>query len=166
MKRLTSFILVFATIAVLAVSGLAQVGVLPKGDVRLKQAIDSKFRVGDIWGYKTRPGEEGSRLVVVRVDKSPELGIIVHVAVDSLTWKDCQNNPVPESVPHMPFAHKAVEVSVTKRIATAASLPDYRNGYEEWREAYSKKHAGVYVISVEDAVSVAEKTWRSGIGCE
>ena len=65
----------------------------------------------------------------------------------------------------MPFARKAVEASVTKRIKATKSLPDYRNGYEEWREAYVNKHAGVYVISVQEAVSVAEETWRSGIGC-
>jgi hypothetical protein len=29
-----------------------------------------------------------------------------------------------------------------------------------------QKHAGVYVVSIADAVSVAEKTFQKGIGCE
>ena len=85
----------FASIAILAAAAPAQVGVLPKNDVRLKDATDPKFRVGDVWEYNTRPGEEGSRLTVVKIDNSPELGIIVHVAVDRLIWKDCQNNSLP-----------------------------------------------------------------------
>jgi len=161
-----SLISIFASIAILTVAARSQVGALPKNDVRLKDATDPKFRVGDVWEYKTRPGEEHSRLTIVKIDNSAELGLIVHVAVDSLTWKDCQNNPLPESVPHMPFARKALDMSLTNRVATTQSLPDYHNGYEEWKAAYSKKRAGIYLIAVRDAVSVAEKTYRSGIGCD
>jgi len=143
----------------------AQIGVLPKKDTALKDTTDSKFHVGDVWQYKTCHGEETSRLIIVKVDDSPALGVIIHVAVDGLTWKDCEDNPVAESVPHMPFARKAVEESVTKRVGKAESLPNFRNGYEEWQQAYFKKQAGIYAISVEAAVSVAEKTWRAGIGC-
>jgi len=45
-------------------------------------------------------------------------------------------------------------------------LPDYEDGYNEWKKAYSKKYAGIYVIPVPKAVAVAEKTYRSGRGCE
>ena len=166
MKFRKSLVSIFASIVILTLVAQAQIGALPKNDVRLKDATDSKFRVGDVWEYKTRPGEERSRLTIVKIDNSPELGIIVHVAVDSLTWKDCQNNPLPESAPHMPFACKALEASLTNRVGTIQTLPDYHNGYEEWKAAYSKKHAGIYLIAVQDAVSVAEKTYRSGIGCD
>ena len=161
-----SLIPMFASIAILTVAAHAQIGALPKRDVSLKDATDPKFRVGDVWEYKTRPAEERSRLIVVKVDNSPEFGIIVHIAVDNLTWKNCQNNPLPEAVPHMPFARKALETSVTSRVGTTQSLPDYQNGYEEWKAAYSKKHAGIYIVAVQDAVSVAERTYRAGIGCD
>lgn len=156
--------LLFAFIA-RSSSSPAQIGILPKKDTSLKDTTDSKFHVGDVWQYKTRPGEEKSRLIVVKIDDSPDLGVIIHVAVDGLTWKDCEDNLVAESVPHMPFARRAVEESVTKRVGKAESLPNFRNGYEEWQQAYYKKHAGIYAISVEAAVSVTEKTWRAGIGC-
>ena len=45
-------------------------------------------------------------------------------------------------------------------------MPNYRDGYEEWKEAYSRKKAGIYVIPVAKAVAVAEKTYQSGIGCD
>jgi hypothetical protein len=139
---------------------------MPKNDTRLEDASDPKFHVGDVWEYKTRSGEEDSRLTILKIDSSTELGVIVHVAVDNLTWKNCDNKPFPQSVPHMPFARKALDASLLKQAGVAESLPDYRNGYEEWKAAYSKKHAGIYIISVRDAVSVAEQTYRAGIGCE
>jgi hypothetical protein len=167
MKRFKSLLfLMTGTVALLCAGARAQVGVLPKNDTQLTDASDPKFHVGDVWEYKTRSGEENSRLTVVKIDTSPELGIIVHIAVDNLTWKDCQNKPLPQSVPHMPFARKALEVSLSKQTGAVQSLPDYRNGYEEWKAAYSKKRAGIYMVEVRDAVSIAESTYRAGIGCD
>jgi hypothetical protein len=149
-----------ATVALLCLGVRAQVGVLPKNDTRLEDASDPKFHVGDSWEYKTRSEEENSRLTTLKIDSSPELGVIVHVAVDNLTWRDCEYKPFPQSVPHMPFARKALDGSLSKQAGVAQSLPGYRSGYEEWKAAYSKKHA------VRDAVSLAEQTYRAGIGCE
>jgi len=76
--------------ALLCAAIQAQIGDSPKNDTRLSDASDPKFRVGDVWEYKTRSGEANSRLTVVKIDRSPELGIIVHIAVDNVTCKDCQ----------------------------------------------------------------------------
>jgi hypothetical protein len=140
--------------------------VLPTKDTSLKEVSDPKFRVGDVWEYHTRRGEEQSRLTVVKVEESPEVGIIVHVAVDRIRLASCHGGPDPTSIPHMPFARSALDASVTKRVATEQPLPDYVSGYEEWKVAYERKKAGVYVIPVGMAVGIAEKTYRSGIGCE
>lgn len=151
-------------LATLAAS--AQVGVSPKKDITLEEVTDEKFRVGDVWEYKTRPGEERSRVTIVRIDKSPKLGIIVHVAVSNIRLANCHDGPEPDSVSHMPFARRALEVSVTKRIASNQPLPTFREGYDDWKSAYTRKKAGVYVIPVAEAVTAAEKTYRHGIGCE
>jgi hypothetical protein len=66
----------------------------------------------------------------------------------------------------MPFARKALEASVKKKVASNQPLSAYEEGYREWREAYTQKRAGVYVVSVADAIRVAEKTFQKGIGCE
>jgi hypothetical protein len=64
-----------ATVAAFCcVNAPAQVGVLPKKDVSLTDTTDDKFRVGDVWDYETRKGEERSRLTILKVDNSPELG--------------------------------------------------------------------------------------------
>jgi hypothetical protein len=161
-----AFLFSCAVPALFCLTALAQVGVLPKNDVTLKDATDDKFRVGDIWEYETRKGEEHSRLTIVKIDDSPELGLIVHIGVDNVRLSNCHGGPEPEAVPHMPFTRKALEASVKRRVASEQPLPDFQGGYEEWKTAYLKKHAGVYVVSVAGAVSVAEKTFRAGIGCE
>jgi len=154
------FVFAFAGIAV------AQIGVAPKKDTTLQGATDAKFKPGDVWEYATREGEEHSALTVLKVETSPELGLIVHIGVERIKLANCHGGPSPESVPHMPFARKALDDSVTKKLASNRPLPNFREGYEEWKEAYSKKKAGIYIVRVASAVGVAEKTYRSGIGCE
>jgi hypothetical protein len=144
----------------------AQVGVMPKKDVTLEQTTDEKFRVGDVWEYQARKGEERSRITILRVDDSPEIGIIVHIGVDNVHFSNCHGGPEPDAVRHMPFARKALDASVRNKLASGQPLPSYEDGYQEWRDAYAQKHAGVYVASIADAVSVAEKTFQKGIGCE
>src|SRR4029077_19953041 len=144
----------------------AQIGVLPQKDTALRDATDDKFKVGDVWEYETRKGEEKSAVTILKVDSSPELGVIVHIAVEKVKLVNCHGAPSPDSVPHMPFARRALDASVTKKVASGQPLPDYREGYETWKEAYSKKKAGIYTVGISTAVGVAEKTYRSGIGCE
>jgi hypothetical protein len=152
----------------LAVTGItfAQIGVVPKKDPTLQDATDTKFKPGDVWQYATREGEEQSTLTVLKVDNSPELGVIVHIGVDRVKLANCHGRPSPESVPHMPFSRKALDDSVTKKVASNRPLSNFREGYEEWKEDYAKKKAGIYIVGVSSAVGVAEKTCRSGIGCE
>lgn len=143
-----------------------QIGVVPNGDIQLKAAVDPRYHVGDVWEYKTRRGEERSRFTVVKVESSPNVGTIVHVGTDNLIWKMCKGDVLNQHIPHMPFARKALDASAIRRIASNSQLPDYKEGYEEWRQAFLKGHAGVYSIPVQDAVSIAEETWRTGMGCD
>jgi hypothetical protein len=144
----------------------AQIGVVPQKDATLQDASDAKFKPGDVWQYVTREGEDQSTLTILKVDNSPELGMIVHIGVERVKLTNCHGGQSPESVPHMPFARKALDDSVTKKVASNRPLPNFREGYEEWKEAYTQKKAGMYIVGVARAVSVAEKTYRSGIGCE
>jgi len=103
--------------------------------------------------------------MIIKVENSPELGVIVHIAVQKIKLANCHGGHSPDEVPHMPFARRALDASVTKKVASDQPLPDFADGYEEWREAYSQRKAGIYVIAVSKAVAVAESTYRSGIGC-
>ena len=159
------FLLAVAVLLACARAASAQIGVLAQKDTALQDATDEKFKVGDVWEYETRKGEERSTITIVKVDSSPELGVIIHIAVDNVRLANCNGGPSPSAIPHMPFARRALEASVKKKIASGQPLPDYGEGYEEWKEAYLKKKAGIYVVPVAKAVTVTEETYRSGIGC-
>jgi hypothetical protein len=90
----------------------------------------------------------------------------VHLGVERIKLTNCHGGASPESVAHMPFAPKALDDSVTKKLASNRPAPNFREGYEEWKEVYPKKKAGIYIVRGSNAVGAAEKTYRSGVGCD
>jgi hypothetical protein len=121
---------------------------------------DSKFRPGQVWQYKTRPGEEESTITILKVETLPKLGTIVHVRVEKIRLRNCTGGPEPDKFEHMPFARDAIERSVTK-LVREKKVPDFSDGYEQWRNACG----GVYTISVAEAIGVGEETFSKGLGC-
>jgi hypothetical protein len=89
LNRYKTFLFLCVAMAVIAVRANPQVGILPKNDVALKETTDEKFRVGDVWEYHTRKGEKHSRITILKVDESPELGTIVHTGVDKVRLSNC-----------------------------------------------------------------------------
>jgi hypothetical protein len=121
---------------------------------------ESKFRPGQIWQYKTRPHEEGSTLTILKVESFPKLGTVIHIRVEKIRLRNCTGGPEPDKFEHMPYSRDAIERSVTK-LVKERSVPDFHNGYDEWR----KDCGGAYTITVAEAVKVAEDTFRKGLGC-
>jgi TonB family protein len=121
------------------------------------QETEAKYKPGQKWSYKTRPGEEDSYLIVLKVDNDAELGNIIHIALRKLKMKNSRNSEgVSENVNHMPFSQEALEKSGLKLLEEKTDLPDFAEGYEIWREAFDAKRAGVYSITVAEAVTVIE----------
>lgn len=126
-------------------------------DSTLKDTTESKYKVGQVWSYKTRPQEEKSTFIVVKVESHPKLGNIVHIALRDLKLRK-PNGDFIESAGHLPFAEEAINKSAVKVIKEKADLPDYEEGYKMWREAFDAGKAGAYTISVAEAVGVMEET--------
>ena len=128
-------------------------------DSGLKDTTDSKFKVGQMWSYKTRHGEEKSYFIVVKVETHAKLGTIVHIAVRKLRMKNPRSpDGLSEDVNHMPFAEEALTKSAVKILKDRVDLPDFENGYGEWRRAFEDGHAGIYRITLAEAVTVMETT--------
>lgn len=126
-------------------------------DTMLKDTTESKYKVGQVWSYKTRPQEEKSTFIVVKVESHPKLGNIVHIALRDLKLRKPSGDFI-ESAGHLPFAEEAIKKSAVKMVKEKADLPDYGEGYRMWREAFDAGEAGVYTISVAEAVGVMEET--------
>ena len=127
----------------------------------LKDTTDSRYKVGQVWSYKARPGEEHSFFQVVKVENHPKLGNIIHIAMRGLKMRN-PSSPIgiSENVNHMPFSEEAINKSALKILKEKAELPDYEEGYQQWREAFEAGNAGIYTITVSEAVTVMEATLK------
>lgn len=130
----------------------------------LKEVSDDKYKPGQVWSYKTRADEHESTLTILRVEQGPEKKRIVHIRVDHVQLTNCTGGPAPDNFEHMPFAKEALDESVLKVIRRGA-VPDFHNGYSEWRAAWDAGNAGYYTITVSLALDVAQKTFDHGLGC-
>lgn len=126
-------------------------------DSMLKDTTESKYKVGQVWNYKTRPNEKKSTFIVVRVESHPKLGNIIHIALRDLKLRKPSGEFI-ETAGHLPFAEGAVNKSAVKLVKEKADLPDYEEGYGMWREAFDAGRAGVYTITIAEAVGVMEQT--------
>ncbi len=126
-------------------------------DSMLKDTTESRYQVGQKWSYKTRPNEKDSYFIVVKVENYPKLGNIIHIAVRDLKMKNPRSpDGISDKVDHMPFAEEAMNKSAVKILKEKVDLPDYEEGYNMWREAFEAGHAGIYTITLAEAVDVME----------
>lgn len=130
----------------------------------LKEVRDAKYKPGQVWSYKTRSGEDASTLTILRVEEDQKKRRIVHIRVDHIRLRNCTGGPEPDTAQHMPFARDALDSSVTKLLRTD-SVPDYEDGYRQWREGWDAGKAGVYTVSVAAAVDVMQQSFSQGLGC-
>jgi hypothetical protein len=125
----------------------------------LTDCLESVYRVGQRWSYQARPHETASILVVVRVDRHPVLGVIVHVSVTGLSIRNpSASSGIAEEVAHLPFSEAAIDGSVTGLLEENPILPDFLEGYMQWRDAFDRGKAGVFQISVAEAIDRLENS--------
>jgi hypothetical protein len=144
---------------------VAQVGIVTR-DTTLTDSTDAKFTVGQVWHYRTRKGEEQSTLTILKIDKTPTLGLVIHVAIQGIQYHNCRGGEAPDYIAHMPFSKKALESSVTELAGSGQPIPDFFDAYNQWRGLYGEHKAGIYTSTVAESLDFGEKTFRKGIGCK
>ena len=129
----------------------------------LLEAAESKYKVGQVWAYNSRPSEPNAKLTIVKIEGQDSIGNIIHVYVDNVKVKTSSNpEKYSETISHMPFSEAAIDSSVVKQIEVVTKLPDYREGYDEWHQSFDAGHAGVFSITVGKAVEYMETTMLQG----
>jgi hypothetical protein len=123
---------------------------------------DTTYSPGQVWSYKTRPGEGSSTITVLRVESLPVVGVVVHIRIDGFQLKNCSGGPAPTTIQHAPFSKTAIDKSVTRLLKSSSNLPDYQAGYEDWL----RHCGGVYTISIAEMIDADDATFNAGIGCE
>lgn len=116
-----------------------------------------KVVAGQIWTYKARPGEEGSRVTVLKTESHSKLGDIIHIGVDGLAMK----NPhaaggVSSTIGHMPYQEAALRASLVAVESQSTAAPNL-DGYKTWKDAFDQGEAGIWSIPLSEAISAMEK---------
>ncbi len=128
---------------------------------KLSEVKTGKYRVGQVWSFKGRPGEERATLTIVRVESGQGLPVIVHVSLDDVR---IANPHAPDGfthiVEHAPFTEEAISRSVTKLVGQVKTLPPFEEGYERWRDYFDQGKAAIYTITVAELLGVKERAFR------
>jgi hypothetical protein len=113
--------------------------------------------IGQIWKYKTRPGEDGSRLTILKTESHPKLGGIIHIAVDGLRMKNpLASGGMSSMVGHMPYQEAALRASLVGVAGQSPDAPDL-DGYKIWKDAFDQGKAGIWSIPLSEAIGAMEK---------
>jgi hypothetical protein len=132
---------------------------------RLLPAPSSRFRAGQVWRYRCRPGEDGSRAIVGRVEAVAGGQIIVHVQLVGL---NVRNPDAPSGrsavIQHSPVAELQVAQSVVGLESEDGLVVGFDEGYAMWRQGFEAGNAGVFTVPLAEVVSLIEQTLGSGRG--
>ena len=145
--RLLSFIAILLAMPL-------QAGCISDEEKEMPEKKDSIYQAGQIWSYKTRPGEEDSTLIIVKTEYYDEvIGNVVHISVTGVTIKNPNvEGGIIDNVPHMPFSESAITASAVKLIDQGGDLPSFEHGYNKWKNASE----GVFTIQVSEAIEGVE----------
>ncbi len=117
----------------------------------------AEYAEGQVWKYQTRPGEEQSRIHILRIDVDPTLGPIYHLHVEGLKIeRPMAPGGMQSLLPHIPVDEDTLHSSVTELLQTQSEIPDSPEGYWLWREEFEKGSAGVFNIPVSQIVQFVE----------
>ena len=124
---------------------------------------DDKFKVGQMWKYNTRTGEENSTLTILKVEKYDSAGPVIHIYVNGLKLKNTRlRSGFSDDIGHLPLSKEAVLKSVTTLVSEDNNLPDFKEGYNNWKEAFDNGEAGIFTITVKESIDVTEQTINQG----
>lgn len=128
-----------------------------------EHATSRQFSVGQVWSYATRPGEEGSRVHVGRIE-SISGHVIVHVKLTGLRIRS--GSQTASVVGHMPIAEESLAQSVTRLEGEPADLAGFEEGYAGWRQEFDAGRAGYFTSRPAELVDMLEKSLARSDGEE
>ncbi len=119
------------------------------------------FAVGQVWKYRTRPKETGSRVIIGKIETLEKIGPVVHVKLVGLRIPNAKaKSGFNTYASHIPITQDKLQESVTGLAGEGGDLKGFEEGYGEWRKAYEADEAGAFAISLEEVVDCVEQGVR------
>lgn len=110
------------------------------------------YAPGQVWTYRTRPGDEASRLKIQMIEHYPAEGQsaedrVFHVSVVGVTFA---NRDVPREIAHAPVSRETLDASLLALTDSGATFPDPAEGVASWKEGAG----GVFTLSIAELVQM------------
>lgn len=67
-------------------------------------------------------------------------------------------------LPHLPYAENVVADSITELIGEVEELPDYLEGYNNWKEPFDKGEAGIWTLGLKETVEAIDSMMKKQHG--
>ncbi|MFT4600431.1 MAG: hypothetical protein ACI857_000605 [Arenicella sp.] len=160
---MSKYLLILSTFLFLACSDSTEIDntEIPELLTEVEEYQDDTYEVGQVWNYNSREGEENSALTVVHIDVDTVLGVIIHVYADGLNVTNpARPNGISETIQHLPLSKEAMDSSVTALKETVENLPDYLEGYNEWKSAFDNREAGIWSLPMNEIVGAIESIFE------
>jgi len=116
---------------------------------------------GQRWKYRTRPGEDGSTVTVMRLESDALLGDLVHVVVEGVAVLNPRlESGLQTSICFVPLERRAFHESVTRLVATeeiAESVrAEFEDAYRAWHD--EPEGHGAFSIPLAEIVALLERS--------
>ncbi|MGE7139509.1 hypothetical protein ACQKIE_17935 [Luteibacter sp. NPDC031894] len=115
------------------------------------------YAVGQTWTYRTRPGEEASRVAIRRIDNEPEDGEVFHVSILDVKLR---NHRLPgglqPAMHHAAVSRGSLDDSLLQLDGKADNDESWRDGYGVWRQAYDNGDAGIFDLPLAEVLGYIE----------
>src|SRR4051794_6583403 len=96
-----------------------------------------EYVAGQLWSYKTLPGDEKSSVLINLVESAPDKSAIYHVSVLNVHISAYKGGPRRETVlPHFPVSKETLDKSLLEVVGKRSPYESYRAGYKIWRSAF------------------------------
>jgi len=124
--------------------------------------VNTKFKIGQIWKYDTRIGEENSRLIIVNVTQHEYFGDIINIAVNGLKIESPYSEEgYMHTISHLPCTEASIIESVEELVEISNNLPDFEEGYNQWKEQFDLGKAGVFGENVKEIISIMAESFKA-----
>lgn len=117
-----------------------------------------EYAEGQVWEYRTRPGDEGSLLRIQEIEALAEFadeGPAYHISIIGVRF----TGPLAGELQHAPVSRQSLDASVTRLADTEAAFPEPDEGIAQWRAA----QGGVFTIPIAEVVGFIEQAVRQQV---
>lgn len=142
-----------------SINSKLETGEIKTMNTKIQKQDKQEYVVGQVWNYDTRESESESKLKIIAIDQHEKLGTIISVTIDGVLLGSQPPNGIHtemSQIGHMPFSKEAMDISVLE-ISEIDNVENDMEGYELWKNALKDNNAGIYTISVKEAIDALEE---------